>query len=247
MSAPNQHGLSRNIPEDVKRAVRQRCGFGCVICAAAIVEYEHLDPEFARAHQHRPDGIALLCPTCHAKKTRNFLSRRRVIEAMRDPAARKSGFAFSDLEATQQHPYVVFAGMTLRNCRTPVEVRGLPVLRIESAEVNGGPYRLSASFFDARGTPSLFIRQNEWQVLANTWDVEASGGAIVVKTAPGEIALRLRLDPGEGVVVERLSMFCGGYKLEGDTRSLHITSPGGGRNTFESCMVDNCAVGLSLG
>jgi hypothetical protein len=246
MTATNLYGLPRNVPEDVKRTVRQQCGFGCVICAAAIVEYEHIDPEFARARTHHPDGIALLCPTCHAKKTRNFLSRRRVIEAMRNPAAKKAGFAFSDLESTHQHPYVKFAGMTLRNCITPVQIRGLPVLRIEACEVPGGPYRLSASFFDASGAPSLFIRRNEWQVLANTWDVEATGGVVSVRSAPGEIALRLRLDPGEGVVVERLSMFCCGYRLEGDTRALRITSPGGGTNTFIGGILDNAAVGLSL-
>jgi hypothetical protein len=242
----NQYGLSRTIPEDVKRAVRQRCGFGCVICASAIVEHEHIDPEFSRARHHRADGIALLCPTCHAKKTRNFLSRRRVVDAMADPAARKAGYAFSDLEVAQQHPYVVFGGMTLRNCRTPVEVHGLPVFRIDPAEVPPAPYRLSASFFDATGTPSLFIRQNEWQVLANAWDVEATGGVIVIRTAPGEIALRIRLDPGEGVVVDRLSMYCAGYKLEGDARSLRVTSPGGSTSLFTNCMADNCLVGLSL-
>jgi hypothetical protein len=246
MSTLNQYGLGRSIPEEVKRTVRQRCGFGCVICATAIVEYEHVDPDFARARRHTADGIALLCPTCHAKKTRNFLSRRRVVEAMHDPAAKKAGFAFSDLESTNEHPYVVFAGMTLRNCATPVEIRGLPVLKIEAAEASGGPYRLSASFFDARGRPSLFIRQNEWQVLADTWDVEATGGVVIVRSAPSEIALRLRLDPGAGVVVERLAMFCGGYRLDGDTHALEITSPGGGKNSFVGGLIDNCAVGLSL-
>ena len=106
---------------------------------------------------------------------------------------------------------------------------------------------MSASFFDLAGMPSLFIRENEWRVLANVWDVEAAGGVIVVRSAPGEVALRLRLDPGAGVVVERLSMYCGGYKFEGDTKSLAITSPGGGTNTLVGCMADNCAVGLALG
>jgi hypothetical protein len=247
MSDTNQFGLSRRIPDPMKRAIRQRCGFGCVICAAAIIEYEHIDPEFSRARQHHPDGIALLCPTCHAKRTRNFLSRRRVLEAMKAPAAKIAGFAFSDLESTHHHPYVVFAGMTLRNCATPVEICGMPVLKIEPAEVPGGPYRISATFFDPKGMPSLFIRQNEWQVLANTWDVEATGGEIVVRSAPGDIALRLLLDPGEGVVVEQISMYCAGYRIEGDRSALHITSPGGGRNTFIDCIADNCSVGLALG
>src|SRR4051812_43597484 len=113
MSVRNRYGLSRDIPSEVKRAVRQRCGFGCVICGSAIVEYEHIDPEFVRARNHEATGIALLCPTCHSRKTRNFLSRRRVIEAAANPAARVAGFAFSELESTRSHPYVIFAGMTL--------------------------------------------------------------------------------------------------------------------------------------
>lgn len=32
MTENNKYGLTRDIPEDVKRKVRKRCGFGCVIC-----------------------------------------------------------------------------------------------------------------------------------------------------------------------------------------------------------------------
>jgi hypothetical protein len=227
MTGRNQYGLTRNIPADVKREVRQRCGFGCAVCGSAIVEYEHLAPDFAHARQHRADGIVLLCPSCHARKTRNFLSRRRVIEASNAPAAKKAGFAFSELEATRERPYVVFAGVTLVDCVIPVMVRALPLLQFEPAETRGGPYRLSASFFDRNGRPSLFIRENEWQVFSETWDVEAKAGVIEVRTAPGEIALRLRLDPGAGLLVERLSMHCFGYKFEGDTGTLAVTDPSG--------------------
>jgi len=246
MSDTNRFGLSRDMPEEVKRIVRQRCGFGCVICAGAIVEYDHVIPEFARARRHDPAGIALLCPTCHNKKTRNFLSRRRVVDAMREPAAKKAGFAFSELESTHHHPYVVFAGMTLQNCQTPVEIRGLPVLQVEAAELTPGPYRLSASFFDSKGVPSLFIRKNEWQVLANSWDIEAKGGLITVRMAPSDVALRLRLDPGRGVVVEKLAMFCAGYRLEGDADGFVVTQPNGKKISFKGGLIDNCRVGLSL-
>ncbi len=242
----NQFGLSRNIPESIKRQVRQRCGYGCVICGTGIVEYEHIRPEFAKAKAHDPLGIALLCPTCHAKKTRNFLSARRVLEAMERPAAKTSGFAFSELENHRSHPYVVLGGMTLMNCPTPVQVGGIPLIRIEQAEEACGPYQITASFFDENGIPSLFIRRNEWQVAANTWDVEAIGGRITVRTGPGEIALQLLLDPGEGVVVERLKMHCGGYLIEADRDHLDVISPGSGRISFRNCLSDNCNVGLAL-
>lgn len=44
----NQHGLSRNISEDIKQEVRKKSGFGCIICGLGIYEYEHIDPEFKR-------------------------------------------------------------------------------------------------------------------------------------------------------------------------------------------------------
>ncbi|WP_140145769.1 HNH endonuclease, partial [Vibrio parahaemolyticus] len=78
MSDKNKHGLSRYIPEDVKRKVRQKCGYGCVVCGTAIVEYEHVDPEFSEAKEHDPDKIVLLCSQCHAKVTRKFLSKESI-------------------------------------------------------------------------------------------------------------------------------------------------------------------------
>ena len=242
----NQFGLPRRIPEEVKRAVRQRCGYGCVLCGSSIVEYEHVRPEFSKARAHDPNGIVLLCPTCHAKKTRNFLSTRRVLEALESPAAKQQGFAFSDLEDHSSHPYVVLAGLTLKNCRTPIEVRGLPLIRVEDAEAARAPYQLSASFFDQQGRPSLFIRRNEWQVSSESWDVEAVGGKVTVRTGPGQVALHLVFDPGQGVVVERIRMYCAGYLFEGDAGGLDVISPGGGRMTFTNCLADNCNVGLSL-
>ncbi len=53
----NKHGLSRTIPEDVKRQVRQACGFGCVCCGFAIVTYEHIEPEFHNAESHDPENM----------------------------------------------------------------------------------------------------------------------------------------------------------------------------------------------
>lgn len=242
----NQYGLSRSIPEGIKRQVRQHCGYGCILCGSAIVEYEHIRPEFAKAKVHDANGIALLCPTCHARKTRNFISAGRVMEAMAKPAAKESGFAFSELEAQEGHPYIIIGGMTLRNCRTPVEVRGFPLVSIENAEINRGPYQISATFFDHNGQPSLLIRRNEWQVSSNVWDVEAVGGRITVRTGRREIALRLILDPGEGVIVETMKMLCGGYLLEADRGTLELVSPGGGRTSFTGCLADYCNVGLSL-
>ena len=65
----NQYGLTRTIPEDIKRQVRQACGFGCVCCGLAIATYEHIDPEFHFAESHDPDKMAYLCGASMAINT----------------------------------------------------------------------------------------------------------------------------------------------------------------------------------
>lgn len=70
----NKHGLSRTIPDKIKEQVRKNSGFGCVICGVGIIEYEHVNPEFKDCTEHNSENITLLCPTCHSKKTRGFLS-----------------------------------------------------------------------------------------------------------------------------------------------------------------------------
>jgi len=62
MARTNKHGLPRHIPPEIKRAIRQACGFGCVTCGSAIGQYEHIDPEFAEATSHDPEKMAYLNP-----------------------------------------------------------------------------------------------------------------------------------------------------------------------------------------
>ena len=77
----NKYGLSRHIPETVKRKVRQACGFGCVCCGLAIATYEHIDPEFSEAKNHDWKKIAYLCGSCHDKVTRGFWSKNKIKKA----------------------------------------------------------------------------------------------------------------------------------------------------------------------
>lgn len=75
---------SRNIPEKIKREVRQRCGFGCVICGLPIYDYEHMK-EWAKVKEHIAEDITLLCPEHHREKTAGRLPVEIVKEANRTP------------------------------------------------------------------------------------------------------------------------------------------------------------------
>lgn len=188
-----------------------------------------------------------MCPGCHAKVTREFLSKDTVKGAMANPFCKKAGYASEVLDIGKVHPKIVFAGVTLTNCAIPVAVRGAPLFAIREAEEAGAPFRLSANFSNSQGQASLQIFDNEWRVFSSNWDVEAVGGAITIRDKPGHVSLRLLANPPDGVVVEQLDMCLGGFRFLGSPGQLVVESPGGGRNTFVSCLADHCAVGMSFG
>ena len=62
------------IPSGIQREVRQRCGFGCVICGMPLYEYEHMK-EWAIVREHVADDITLLCDQHHREKTSGLLPK----------------------------------------------------------------------------------------------------------------------------------------------------------------------------
>ena len=91
MEEPSDTNRSRPaMAADVKRQVRRRCGFGCVVCGAPPYEYDHLHG-WANTHTHEPSGIVLLCAQHHREKTVGLLPIDRVIAANENPANREKG------------------------------------------------------------------------------------------------------------------------------------------------------------
>lgn len=242
----NKHGLSRNIPAEVKRAVRQHCGFGCVICGSGIIQYEHVDPGFPEATEHNPDHIALPCPQCHAKVTTGFWSKQKVKEAMDQPICKTQGYSREVFDIGRGHPILQFGGVALKNCPVPIEVGGRALFKIENPEEDGGPFRFSGFFCDSKGNLSLQIIENEWFAQSSNWDVEVTGGSIIIRERKGLIHLKLDAKPPDTLVVDRLNMNLGGLLFEANGDFLRVTFPGGGVSEFTSCLADNCRVGMAF-
>jgi hypothetical protein len=212
MPTKNRHGLSRDIPEDVKRVVRQRDGFGCVICGNAIYTYEHFDPEFADASVHDPAGITLLCGGCHDRKTRGLLSKQSVASAMADPKCEQTGFSFGPFDVGSDPPKLQIGSVAASNVRVVIRASGDELLSIEPPEEDGGPFRVSAQLANRDGTEIIRITRNEWSTPTSNWDVQVEGSRITIHNGPGDVAV-VRSDPPAGLVVERLDMFHKGTRL----------------------------------
>src|ERR1044071_10283987 len=78
------------IPEPIKREVRQRCGFGCVICGMPLYNYDHMT-EWSEVHRHDAANLTLLCPNHHHEKTVGLRTLAQGQAANSKPFNRKHG------------------------------------------------------------------------------------------------------------------------------------------------------------
>ena len=247
MNDINKHGLSRKIPSDVKRAVRQRCGFGCVICGEGVIDYEHVDPEFSEALSHEAKNIALLCPRHHTKITRKIWSKEKVKKAMADPFCKRQGFSNDFFDFCDRSPVLKFGGVSLKKCPVPIMVGDVPLFKVEKPEATGAPFRLSGTFVDSNGNQSFSIVKNEWMASASNWDVETVGRAITVREGPGNIHLRLVVDLPNTLIVDRLKMSLDGYRFEANSEMLTVTLRDGTSVSFTGLISDGArTAGLFL-
>jgi hypothetical protein len=225
--AKNRFGLSRDIPWPVSRAVRHRCGYGCVICGRAVIQYHHFDPPFCDAEEHRAEGITLLCGSCHDKEKRGLIGPRTVDTANDRPVARQRGFAHEDLLFSQSDPRVSMGG-TQFYCRYPILIDRRVILGFDPPEELGAPLRLSARLFDGDGKLALEIVRNELRLLGDSSDVEIKADRIELKRA-GKLAVRLRHNSDHGLSIDYLDMLLEGHRFEVREGSVSVTASTGAK------------------
>ncbi|POA47112.1 hypothetical protein C1893_17075 [Pseudomonas sp. MPR-ANC1] len=242
----NKHGLRRTVPAAVKREIRSRCGFGCVICGLAYYDYEHFDPEFKEAKAHNPEGMTLLCMQCNQKRARGTLSVETVTRANLKPKCKEDGFASELFDFGPEPVEVTFAGVTFYNCDVLIQISGIPLLSFSPPKEVGGPVLLSGFLADSSGATTLKIVENEWFAGDESWDVDVVGPQITIRRGPGDIALQIRVAPPHAIFIQRIDMNFEGYFLRGDQESLHISQDGKNWTTFSAVGVRNCGVGISL-
>lgn len=215
-SQTNKHKLSRYIPSDIRRIIRQKSGFGCVVCGRAVYQYEHVAPPFEDALEHDSDKMTLLCGTCHDYVTRGLWSKETIQTAMGNPKCLEEGFSFGPFDiGRNSSPVVVLGTITWVDTPIIIQAPAVTLLRIDPPEDTNAPFRLSGVFYDGEGHEIFRIVENEWQSPTDNWDVEIEGQRITIRRALGEIILKIRAEPPDKLVVERLDMFYKEFRIVG--------------------------------
>lgn len=218
----NKYGLSRDIPAKVRREVRKRDGFGCIFCRVPIIDYEHVDPPYVDAKEHKADSITLLCPTCHRKVTGNQISKDLVKKAMANPAARQAGAVGDKIFFCDTHPTVTLGGAKFVRCNIPLKYNEEDIIAINEED---GKYLLNAKLWDSDGNQTLTIKNNEWQVSTDKiWDLTVIGNTINIHEGARSPSLIIRVINNNEFIIERIEMIINNFKISGNQETLTINN-----------------------
>lgn len=222
----NKHNLTRDIPDPVKREVRQRCGFGCVVCGSAIYDYEHFDPEYIEAKEHNANGIALLCPTDHTRKRKNLLSHQKYLQAIANPKAKEINKAYTEWEVGDSAPTIIIGDKIFTGGTSIIKIDDELILGFKTPIEKGAPPRLYLRFFDREENEVFSIIDNEIGVNSDAFDIETEGSKWNIRSALYKTDLRIELSPPNLIFIKQINLTHKKWALKAKNEKFEILYDG---------------------
>ncbi|WP_010253977.1 hypothetical protein [Myroides injenensis] len=207
----------RDIPLPIQREVRQRCGFGCVICGFPIYEYEHM-LEWAEVKRHIASEITLLCDRHHREKTSGLLPKEIVINANDMP--------YNIINKVSSPYNLCFYGnqaeIVIGNISFVAEDKGygteiVPLL-IDSTPIIGiiladNHFLLNLVIFDEYNKLILHIRNNELKYKVDVWDINLVARTLTIRQALRNILIEIEFITPNKVFIKRGRFLCNGVEF----------------------------------
>lgn len=239
---------SRNIPLAIQREVRQRCGFGCVICGLPLFDYDHL-LGWANVHRHRADEITLLCDMHHREKGAGFLTSEAVEAANRDPHNLRTGVSKPyDLHYSGSECEIAIGGNTFSARDMGYGTVLIPVSIDQTALIGfilgDGHLLLTLNLFDEYNDLILRIRNNHLFYSVSPWDIRLVGRNLVIREAERRILVDMTFEPPNRIIINRGRLLHNGVQILIHPDRVVIANDGGklSRNVFR-----NAPVGIVIG
>jgi hypothetical protein len=240
--------VSRNIPLPIKRKVRQRCGFGCVICGLPLYEYEHL-LGFAKVKRHVDQEITLLCDQHHREKTSGLLPVDVVIEANKSPYNHRKGTSKPyDLHFFGESSEVILGNnmFSSKNQKritnmVPVSIDNLPLIRFTLEDEH---LLLTANIFDEFNKQILQIHENQLIYSTSPWDIEFVGRNLTIREAQSNILIDFTFEVPNRIHINKGRLLYNGVEILISPDHLMITNNG---LAFSGCTWPGCQGGLFIG
>ncbi len=207
----------RDIPDPIKRVVRQRCGFGCVICGKPLYEYDHL-LGWANVHRHVADEITLLCDQHHRERTNGLLPAAGVASANQNPFNLRLGVSppydlhYSGYECVANFGNNVFTveDRGYGTILVPLIIDGMAPVVFTLAD---GHLLLSVTLFDEANRAVLRIDQNQLMYTIDQWDIEFAGRALTIRAGRGDVFIDITFEPPNRIQFNRGRVLFNGVEI----------------------------------
>jgi len=198
---------SRNIPLPIQREVRQRCGFGCVVCGLPLYDYDHL-LGWANVHRHVADEITLLCVQHHREKGNGLLTSAMIEAANKNPHNLREGVSRPyDLHYSGDECEILVGGNSFSTkvggygtVLLAVSVDNTPLLAFVLGD---GHLLLNLNVFDEYNQLVLCIGNNQLLQSSGNWDIQLVGQNLVVREAERKILIDISFEPPGRIVINR--------------------------------------------
>lgn len=178
---------SRDIPSEVKRALRVESGFGCCKCGQPFIEYHHIVP-FATQPHHRLEDMMALCPIHHHQATVGAADDACQRSWKERPFNIERGFADGQLLIASKVLALEVGTNLLVGRGVRFAVDSEPLLNVRSDGT--GRLLLSLSLFDRSDKLRLLVVDNEWLTGEPIpWDLEYGFNSLKLRNTSAGISL----------------------------------------------------------
>ena len=205
------------IPSAIKRNVRQRCGFGCVICGFPLCDYEHME-EWSKVKRHKVEELTLLCTQHHREKTSKLLPAYIVKEANKSPFNLRNGISTPYnlfYEGNNAEVNIGGVGFICKDDGNGAQMIPLITNNIPNISIilSDGHYLLDINLFDKDNNPVLIISENALKYSVGVWDIEFVGRTLTMREGAYKIFIEIEFETPNKVNIKRGKIYCNGKIL----------------------------------
>lgn len=206
------------IPNRTKRKVRQRCGFGCIVCGLPIYEYDHM-PGYAKVKRHKADELTLLCPNHHSMKTKKLISDEEIYIANKNPHNLQKGSTTPfQMGFNGQSPTIMLGTQTFLCSDTRRPAVFAPIMIDKhvlfgfTIDTNGLLLNMEAR--DSNNKTVLLIKNSELILSSGVWDASFVGNTLKIQEGHGKYIVELSFNPPDKFIIKRYKLTFSGTTVE---------------------------------
>lgn len=233
-----------DIPDSIKRAVRQKCRFSCVVCGSLLCEIHHIIPH-SQCNSHELDNLVMLCKKHHGEV--NFMYPGQEKDYLRQHLQQENFW----IRGAQLHsvPIKLKIGNNIINSCFLSSRHKCILLFIEGhmyvdvALTQAGIPVFTMKMNDSSGKKVFEVIDNVIAVNCACWDIEQIGTKTIIREGSRKILLSIDFCPVEKMVGIKANIRgINSKQLRINEKGVHI----GRRTLVSNCFVEGCNAGLLL-